>query len=428
MSNLQENFATAQEASVYTATQLHLWRAETVRSRCGEIFDRACAGELLAYDYRSDRVEAAAEYVMGVILENYPDLNIPPHSRWRHFSCGGVDRWSPIANGAGDLNELKMRATELTMISVLLDAGAGADWRYVESASGLTLSRSEGLGAASVALYAQGALCSAGTPFRVDADGLRKLTTAQLAACFQVSEHNPLIGLQERVTLLRRLGDVVASAPGVFGGEGRLGALAPYLEGASAAASVARGAGVAGGLSVDFAFRELLKLLSGVWPVRNPELGALGDVWAYPGVGANEPGAGLIPFHKLSQWMMYSLTEAWRISGMEVIEDDTLTALAEYRNGGLLLDMGVLAPKDPAFAATEYEPGAPEVVELRAMTVAVVDQLAARLNTQLRERGVALTMSQILEGGTWSAGRKLAFARSPNGAPPIRYRADGTLF
>jgi uncharacterized protein DUF1688 len=38
-------------------------------------------------------------------------------------------------------------------------------------------------------------------------------------------------------------------------------------------------------------------------------------------------------------------------------------------------------------------------------------------------------MPQLLQGGTWSAGRKIARAlRPPDGPPPIAVAADGTVF
>jgi len=46
---------------------------------------------------------------------------------------------------------------------------------------------------------------------------------------------------------------------------------------------------------------------------------------------------GLVPIHKLSQWLSYSLVEPLMAAGIEVTDLDGLTGLAEYRNGGLLV-------------------------------------------------------------------------------------------
>ncbi len=418
----------ANDALAYSPEQLHLWQATTIRSRCQEVLQLAREGKLIAYEFFPERLGRVADFVVQVTRGNYPDLDVPPHSRWRHFAAGGQDRWAQhviaIAEltGADDSDELQRCATELTIVSVLLDAGAGSAWTFQDSASGKTFSRSEGLGLVSLDLYASGTLSSLSHPYHIDANGLKSLTLAQLGKCFQVSADNPLIGLDSRLQLLHQLGAMIATCPAIFSHEGRLGNLVDYLK-----------ALCGDTISIDTAFQELLKILAVIWPERVAGVVPLGDVWEYPGVGIQgggieEPGVGLIPFHKLTQWMTYSLTEAWQITGLQTSDEDVLTALAEYRNGGLLLDMGVLKPRDPEFSSQVFDPAAMEVVELRAMTVAVIDELMPMINERLVGLGLNLTLAQILEGGTWAAGRRLAFERDPSGDPPIQYKADGTLF
>jgi hypothetical protein len=86
--------------------------------------------------------------------------------------------------------------------------------------------------------------------------------------------------------------------------------------------------------------------------------------------------AGLVPFHKLSQWLTYSLIEPLSISGVGVSDIEALTGLAEYRNGGLFLDLGVLEAKHAAVMEETHPPGSEVVVEWRALTVALLDRLA----------------------------------------------------
>src|SRR4029453_12921603 len=100
------------------------------------------------------RLEAVATYVADVTREAYPDLKIPYHSRWRHFSAGGIDHWNELAARIdGDANERPPIAVDLAMVSVLLDAGAGEHWRYHEGATGLSFARSEGLAVASFDMF-----------------------------------------------------------------------------------------------------------------------------------------------------------------------------------------------------------------------------------------------------------------------------------
>ena len=135
-----------------------------------------------------------------------------------------------------------------------------------------------------------------------------------------------------------------------------------------------------------------------------------------------------MPFHKLSQWLAYSLIEPLQWSGIEVVEIDGLTGLPEYRNGGLLLDLDVITLRNPAEAEEAHEPGSRLVVEWRALTVALLDLVADRIRAKLGETPVSLPLAKILEGGTWSAGRRIAAEKRPGGGPPLTIVSDGTVF
>src|SRR5690606_26013781 len=107
-----------------------------------------------------ERLDAAAELVVAEIQRNYPDGNVPFHSRWRHFEVGGHDLWRDLISRRAFLSPTAMARAriDLAVLSVLLDAGAGAGWMYRDAATGLTLGRSEGLALASLRLFESGAL------------------------------------------------------------------------------------------------------------------------------------------------------------------------------------------------------------------------------------------------------------------------------
>ena len=107
---------------------------------------------------------------------------------------------------------------DLAVVSVLLDAGAGPAWSYREPGTGETYARSEGLGVASFHMFANGAFSRdpKGDPLRVDAERLAALTPADIAMGFQVRAHNPLLGLEGRAELLRKLGGVGLARPGAL--------------------------------------------------------------------------------------------------------------------------------------------------------------------------------------------------------------------
>ena len=112
---------------------------------------------------------------------------------------------------------------------------------------------------------------------------------------------------------------------------------------------------------------ELLIHLAPIWPERLSLGGvALGDCWRHPAIKSDDATDGLVPLHKLSQWLSYSLIEPLERAGTAVAEIDGLTGLAEYRNGGLFIDMGVLSLRDPTQATRALRSKSELVVEWRA--------------------------------------------------------------
>ncbi len=394
-----------------------LRRPETIRTRCHALLALAEQDRLEHFALRPGRLDAAAAYVADTIRARHPDLAIPYHARWRHFAAGGRDRWAALAatlGGRGAEAVARLRV-ELCVLSVLLDAGAGTAWRYVE-AGGAPLGRSEGLAVASLDAFRAGLFSDAADdPLRADAAALRRLDAAALGRAFQAGPGNPLEGLEGRAALLRNLGAAVAARPDLF--PGRLGGLFDHLRGQSGPE----------GLPAAAILGAILDGLGPIWPGRLALGGVgLGDVWHHPLAAPQGPAPGLVPFHKLSQWLAYSLVEVFEAAGLPVTGLDALTGLPEYRNGGLLLDLGVLALRDPALAAAPLPVEHLAIIEWRALTVALLDRLADRLRGLLERPGMPLAC--LLEGGTWAAGRRIAAERRPDGGPPLRVLSDGTVF
>jgi hypothetical protein len=362
--------------------------------------------------------------VLAVTHRSYPTLNIPFHARWRHFVIGGVDRWALLAERAAwpDRTGRARAEFDLAIVSVLLDAGAGPAWRYRDAVTGQDIGRSEGLALASLDMFAGGAFSSdARDPFRVDADALARLSIERLRSAFQVSNDNPLLGLEGRADLLRRLGAVVAVLPQVFAAHDRPrpGGLFDHL-----AAKATNGA-----LAAPLILSAVLSQLGPIWPSRLELAGIpLGDCWRHPAIKADDATSGLVPLHKLSQWLSYSLIEPLQGAGIAVADIDGLTGLAEYRNGGLFVDLGVLTLRDAADAERAHAVDSILVVEWRALTVALLDRLAERIRTRLGRSRDELPLASLLEGGTWAAGRAAAFERRSDGAPPLKVVSDGTVF
>jgi hypothetical protein len=127
-----------------------------------------------------------------------------------------------------------------------------------------------------------------------------------------------------------------------------------------------------------------------------------------------------VPFHGLAQWLAYSLFEPFERAGLPIAQPEALTGLADDRNGGLLVDLGVLIPKQPRARAIAHAPGDELIVEWRALTVALLDRVAAAVRERLGVSPLQLPLTCVLEGGTWAAGRAVANRLRPGGPPPIR--------
>lgn len=386
----------------------YLLSPRAVRERSHQIFERCLNGEG-EFSYHPERWDEVLNYVDDVIKENYPDFNIPFHSRLNHFSPDGVNRIDTVINGL--VGEEKTKALiDLVIVSVLLDAGAGDQWRYHERESNKTFSRSEGLGIASFHLF-KSELLSGGKGLQVTKEGLEKLSLEDFLKSFQVSEDNPLLGDRGRFELLKKCAQAIQERP------------SEIFEACFVASNTVCALKV---------LTTLLKKFSTLWPGQYSWEGiSLGDTWYHPAIVAKEDGdpdfSGLIPFHKLSQWMSYSLLDCFRLGGHEILNLEHLTGLPEYRNGGLMIDLGLLRLKKEEAIHQSHSVDSPLIVEWRALTICLLDELALRLRE--RHPQVDLPMVKVLEGGPWWAGRKIARVLRPEtGGSPIKIMSDGNVF
>lgn len=401
--------------------QSSLMSAAAVRERCGQIYAAARDGRLTHFALHEERLDVAADRVITVTRRAYPDLSVPFHARWRHFVVDGEDRWSTLADSHGfDRGERVRVAIDLAVTSVLLDAGAGAAWRYRDPRSGDCFVRSEGLAVASLEAFANGLFSSdPNRPCRADAGKLAVTSEDALANAFQVTSDNPLEGLSGRTLLMQTLGRVLQARPDLFGvDEPRIGNLFDYIVGVHP-----------DGLSAPDLLAIVLAAFGDIWPGRIVLDGRnLGDTWRHPAAAGADETDGLVPFHKLSQWLTYSLIEPLREAGMTLTDIDGLTGLAEYRNGGLFVDTGVLVPRNADVLGRAFAPGDEVIVEWRALTVVLLDKVAGRVRQMLGLTQDDLPLASVLEGGTWAAGREIAKELRPGGLPPINIAGDGSVF
>lgn len=389
----------------------YIFSPACIRDGARTIFEETRVGNTY-FRYHEEKLPKTVDFVMETIRENYPDMRIPFHSRWGHFRAGYVDRslWLQARIRDYDPIEQVRVKWDLVIPSVLLDAGAGHHWSYREKETSREYSRSEGLGIASFHLFLSQVLSRDGKTLETHSDGLLRVTSSILGEYFQVSPLNPLVGIEGRTQLLNNLG-IVLKNKAIFK-DGRPGNLIDYLLEQNGSMT----------LSAKDILRAVLLGFGPIWPGRETLDGVnLGDVWMHSRYG-------LIAFHKLSQWMTYSLIEPLLEAGFNVTGIEELTGLPEYRNGGLLLDSGVLSFIDEKNANETWGPESDLVIEWRALTVFLLDRIGAEVRLRLGKSPSEFPLAKVLEGGTWWAGRKMALSLRVGGIPPLHIISDGTVF
>lgn len=395
----------------------YLLSPPAIRERAAKIFGLCQSGKT-HFTFHPEKMPATVDYVLSVIRKNYPDLKIPFHSRWGHFRVGGIDRVQKLDQSLAKLDPMEKARTKLDLVitSVLLDAGAGAAWKFKETDSGKSFSRSEGLGVASLYMFLSGLMSDDRKSLRADASGLQKISVEDLQKAFQVGEGNPLVGAEGRVLLLNNLAKALENKK-IFK-DSRPGNILDYVVGKYGKSVPATGL-----------LRAVLDGLGPIWPGRLSARGMnLGDVWMHSQLGASGSFESLVPFHKLSQWMTYSLIEPILEAGIEVTGVEQMTGLAEYRNGGLLVDSGLVTMRDPENLKKAWKPDSELIIEWRALTVHLLDRFGEAVQKSFGKSPQEFPLAKVLEGGTWWAGRFLAQEKRPGGDPPIMIQSDGTVF
>jgi hypothetical protein len=390
---------------------------EAIRARAATLFQRTVDGKG-KFTYHADQLKPTVDFVLSIVKKNYPDLKIPFHSRWGHFAVGGIDRKAQLAEKikSFDARERARVQLDLVITSVLLDAGAGVNWKYHEQSSNRSFGRSEGLGVASFYLFLSGAMSADRRSLRADREGLERLSLNELLTAFQVKPENPLVSPEGRLRLLNNLATAMSNK--AMFKDGRPGNILDYLIEKYGSKIPAKGI-----------LRAVLDGFGSIWPGRlKAGKVNLGDTWFHAGLGAEGKIDSLVPFHKLSQWMTYSLMEPILEAGLEVIGVEELTGLAEYRNGGLLIDGGLVSAGNSSDLAKTWAPDSEFIIEWRALTIHLLDIIGHQVQTQLGKTPQEFPLAKVLEGGTWWAGRALAAEKRAGGGPPIQLESDGTVF
>jgi hypothetical protein len=395
----------------------------TLRARCAAILLAVQGDVSPSFKVDLSRLPALADRVAALTLRRYPDLRVPIHSRWRQFEAGAVDRKAELDTllAGRSVAEQARARFDLTVVSVLLGTSVGPRWHYTEAASGQAHGGSDGLAVASFRAFVAGTFSSSATdPLRADARALQRIDASVLRQLLVTGADNPVAGLEARAALLSRLGALLHAEAARSGVEPRPGLLYDRL-GARATVSATEILG------------EVLRL-----PVPIRSAGSLvqglpaGDVWPHRWAGAAAGGGrsdrttgGWVPFHQFGQWLSYSLVEPLQWAGVQVTGLEALTGLPDERHGGLLIDGGVIVPRNPRLLGKNWKLQDEFIVEWRALTVALLDPLAVLVRQRLHRSADELPLADILEGGTGAAGSEIARELRADGAPPLRIDSEG---
>lgn len=325
-----------------------------------------------------------------------------------------------------DARERTRRLIDLFLVSVLLDAGAGTKWQYKAKENGKLFRRSEGLAVASLEMFKEGLFSSdPDQPHQVDSVALLRLTAATMGKGLQVTAENPIDGLEGRTDLLVRLGQSLRNQE-IFGSSARPGNMLDYLLTHASTVTTESGSFI----PLPTLWDTLMQGLITIWPNTRTQINGtpLGDAWPCETMpnGPSRPWENILPFHKLTQWLTYSLmVPMQKVAGIHFIGIELMTGLPEYRNGGLFVDTGLLTlkPEDLKRGLEQYHANATRkgqpsvevvplftadddvIVEWRALTVGFLDELLAEVNNLLGLSGAdQLSLAQMLEAGSWKVG------------------------
>src|ERR1700682_1334279 len=84
-----------------TAAAISLLSAGAVRTRARYILDLGLEDKLPNFRVDLDRLDDTADLVVTTPPNKYPTLDVPFHSRWRHFVVDGANRYDSLAQAAG---------------------------------------------------------------------------------------------------------------------------------------------------------------------------------------------------------------------------------------------------------------------------------------------------------------------------------------
>lgn len=281
----------------------------------------------------------------------------------------------------------------------------------------------QGLAVACLRAFLAGAFSStASDPLRADAAALKLVDATALRAMFQSTPANPLAGVEARAALLARLGDAVATA----GVRHRLAPRPALLFDRLAVGGTRRTVTAAEVLA------EVLRVLSPAWRGGLVQGLPAGDTWPHRWAGAatgrDGSGAvrrdgttgGWVPLHAPALRLVGALVAPLQAAGLELSGLDELPAPVGATELALLIDAGVLKPRNERDLERRLAPGDEWLVEGRVLALALLDELAVLAGRRL---GRPVGPLRLLAGALPSLAQD--HAQRQRGGVPLPFTLDG---
>lgn len=384
-----------------------------IRDRAHRVLQSAEDGKLRHVSVDLARLDAARALVMAAIEAAYPDMQIPPYGLWRDLEAGGIDRWGALAGARGFEGPMEMLASaaDLAIVASIMRTRHPVGWVFQETTTGETAQGKQAAALAAFAMFAAGSFSADPMdPFRVDAQALIRMDRQEIAQGLQwdlEADAEFIAALQDH---LKRFGEAMALRPDLFatGMTTRPGLLATRL---AEAASEAGEEGVAAPDLID----DLLSALAPVWQggAFAKDVG-LGDCFSLSSAMDALPDT-IMPFQLPAQDIVYSLVEPLAWAGFALDGLDLLTAPGDLEHVALFARTGVLTV-DAGTTGLDETQAQDRAIEVRAVTMALVDRLADQIRQDLDVTGDHLPLTCILEGGTHRAGKKILCETPPENA------------
>ncbi len=394
-----------------------IFSPSSIRHCSNLLFERALRDSLSHFSLDGRKLDE----LVGDVVTRADLRTAPLHTQWRNFDFGGVERISQLdsqlSNQLADPIDRAKSRLDLLFLNEALETGGNGSWRYFDSVSGHFISRTEGLATATLRLFQNGFFSSdTHQPCRVDAQRLRAISAEEFRCALQISADNPIAG-------------------GVESRLDRLSLFAFYLEAhrefqvdsSVRPGNILNAFSPTGAQPIEPLFSFLAQSLTHIWPGNIHEGKALGDAWRHSALDDDATVKGIVPIHRITQWLHYAIEPVMREFCQGTLQTETLTGLPGYRNSGLLIDRGVLVARDAELAKRTLHLGDEPIVELRALTIGAMDHVLKQVREAASMDSASLPMAK-LNGIFWRAGREIAAAVRPDGSPPFKVMDQGVPF